>query len=216
MLIVKLTKKNQQQVLELAVDFLKAGKVIVYPTDTIYGLGADALNAAAVRKIYLIKVRSKNQPIHVLLPSIAAAKKLLQWSSAAQTLADNFLPGPLSIALPLKTKNKSLAALTAGSGALGFRLPKNNFSLELAKKLRRPITATSANPSHLKAAGFDPYSAKDVIRQFRGRKYQPNLIIDAGQMPRCKPSTFVRILPGNIVEILRPGPVSRAQIQSVL
>jgi len=215
MLIVKLNEKNQQQLLQLAVDFLKAGKTIVYPTDTLYGLGADALNPEAVEKIYKIKQRGFKQPIHVLLPSIANAKKILQWNITAQRLSKKFLPGPLSIALPIRSPNTALQRLTAGSGYLGFRLPKNSFALELAKKFRHPVTATSANPSHLHAAGYDPYSIEDVLKQFRFQKYRPDLIIDVGRLPKRKASTFIKIQ-DDVVELLRSGPISGRQIQSVL
>lgn len=215
MLRVKLTKNNRQQVLELAAAFLRAGKIVVYPTDTAYGLGADGLNLSAVRRLYLTKGRSFKQPVHVLLPSVAAAKKLMRWNSTAQKLADKFLPGALSIALPFKSKNKSLLKLSAGTGMLGFRLPKNGFAIELAKKFGRPVTATSANPSGKRAGGFTPYSAEEVLQQFTGRKHQPDLIIDAGRSLCRKTSTFVRII-DDVVEILREGPISNKKIRETL
>jgi len=214
MLTVKLTKNNRQQVLALAVAFLRAGKTVAYPTDTLYGLGADALNEQAVRRVYQIKDRAFKQPIHVLVPDLAAAKKLLEWNRTAQKLAKAFLPGPLSIALPLKTRRPPLIRLSAGTGTLGFRLPKHGFAVELARRFKRPITATSANPSRIRG-GFDPRSAADITKQFAGSKAAPDLIIDAGRLPRRRASTFVRIS-GDIVEILREGPVSNARIRKVL
>ena len=227
MLIIKLNKKNKQQVLALAVLALRAGKTVVYPTDTTYGLGAFATNSSALRKIYKIKERQASKPVHVLVPSIAYAKKILEWNPLAEKLARKFLPGPLSIALPLRKnrsafktgrKNKAndalLKKLTAGSGYLGIRIPKNGFAIELARNLGQPITATSANPSAHLSGGFDPYSAEDVIRQFRGKKYQPDILIDAGFLPHRKPSTFVKIQ-GDSLEILREGPISKAKILKI-
>jgi L-threonylcarbamoyladenylate synthase len=206
MQILKLNPKNKAKILEIAVAALRQGKTVVYPTDTTYGLGALAFSASGMNKIYKIKLRAKSQPIHVLVPSIAYAKEIVYWNIAAERLAKKYLPGALSIALPIKSINHQLQKMTAGTGYLGFRLPKNGFAVQLAKKLNAPITATSANPSAAKAGGYDPYSARDVIKQFQNLANQPDIIIDAGNLPKRKPSTFVKIH-GDIIEILRHGPV---------
>ena len=213
MQVLKLNRKNKNEVLRQAVLALRAGKTVVYPTDTTYGLGALAANPKAVAKIYKIKVRNAKQPIHVLVPSLLYAKKILKWNKTAEKLARKFLPGPLSIVLPIKTKISSLKKLTARSGFLGIRLPKNGFAIELAKKLGAAITATSANPSAHLAGGHDPYSARDVVKQFEKQKYKPDFVIDAGKLPKKKPSTFVKISSGGRkIEILREGPISKEEI----
>jgi L-threonylcarbamoyladenylate synthase len=215
MQVIKLNSKNKQQLLKLAVLSLQQGKTLVYPTDTSYGLGAAAFNAKAIKKIYNIKGRKFNQPIHVLVPSLAAAKKIVKCNRTAEKLAKKFLPGRLSMALPLKSKKAQLIKLSAATNFLGIRIPKNEFAIALAKMFKAPITATSANPSAKSSSGYDSYSARDVLKQFRKRKYKPDIIIDAGTLPKNKPSTFIKIS-GDIVEILRPGPISKRQIQRTL
>ena len=221
-----MSKNNFAEILTEAARALKAGKAVVYPTDTCYGLGAIALSQKAVAKIYKIKERGFDKPVHVLVPSVSAAKKLVQWNGAAQKLAKKYWPGPLSMAMPLKMsaneKNGgktnlsakiSIAALEkicAGTGYLGLRVPKNKFALALAKKVGEPITATSANPSARLSGGFDAYCPEDAMRQFKNKKHKPDLIIDAGQLPEVKPSTFVRVSKNGKkykLEILRRGPV---------
>lgn len=171
--------------------------------------------------MYKIKERGFKKPVHIFVPSIAVAKKYVQWNSVAEKLAKKFIPGPLSMALPLKSKNKVLKKLTARTGYLGIRTAKNNFALDLAKKAG-PITATSANFASEKG-GFDPYSLKDVLSQFKDRKFKPDIIIDAGKLKRVKPSSFVKISKKGTgkqeeidIEVLRQGPISEKQIFAAL
>lgn len=212
--IITLENKNFKLTLKKAAASIKAGKAVVYPTDTSYGLAVSAGKQAAVRRLYKIKGRSFKKPVHIFVHSAEAARKFVKWNDVAEKLARKFLPGPLSMALPLKSPaNPGVKKLSAGSGYLGIRIVDNKFALYLAKAAG-PITATSANIAGEKG-GFDSYSAQDVIRQFAGRKYKPDLIIDAGQLKKTKPSTFVKISPEKI-EILRPGPISAGQIQKAL
>lgn len=215
--VIKLTKSNIALVAKRAAIALKKGQVVVYPTDTSYGLGALASNRKAIERVYKIKHRNFNNPVHVLVPSLQAAKKLLVWNMTADKLAKKFLPGPLSIALPLNAKSSKsliLKKLSANTGYLGFRLPKNSFALKLAKLSGGPITATSANPSS-KVGGMDAYSAESVIQQFKNKKHKPDLIIDAGKLPRIKPSTFVKVDEFGL-DILRAGPISAERIVKAL
>ena len=221
MIILKLTKTNYSKVLRFATNSLIKGKTVVYPTDTSYGLAALISNKTAIAKLYKIKERGFNKPVHIFVPSVSVAKKYVQWNSVAEKLAKKFLPGPLSMALPLKSKNKVLKKLTAGTGFLGIRIAKNNFALDLAKKAG-PITATSANLASEKG-GFDSYSSKDLLKQFSDRKYKPDIIIDAGKLKRVRPSTFVKLSTkgqGNQqevdLEVLRAGPISEKQIFAAL
>lgn len=114
--------------------------------------------------------------------------------------------------MPLKTKNEGLRILSAGTGTIGLRMPNNKIALDLAKYLKRPITATSANLS----GKLDCYSAKEIIKQFKSQKYKPDIIINAGQLPKRKPSTMVKVDSNGKVQVLRQGPVSQAQIYKVL
>ncbi len=215
MLILKYNRKNHKQIINTCVAALKQGKVVAYPTDTSYGLAVNAENIAAIRKLYRIKERSAGQPIHVVVPSVAYAKKIVGWNTVAGRLAKSFWPGPLTMVLGLVSQQAGLELLSAKTKSLGVRLPKNKIALDLARQLGKPITTTSANPSLHLSGGYDSYSAGDVVTQFKDKKHQPDIVLDAGQLPRHKPSTLLKISRG-FVHILRPGPVSEKQILSAL
>lgn len=237
MKIVKANKKG----IELAVKYLKAGKVVVYPTDTAYGLGVDATNVRAVKRLLKIKER-KNQPVHVIVQNLTAVKKLAIVSPEAFRIMKRFWPGALTVVLPTlpplnlplpfgrgrkgkdflphdkgekKEGVESLKLLSAGTGTIGIRMPDNKVALELVKKIGRPITTPSANPSAHLSGGTTPYSVQDSYRQFRDKKYQPDLYLDAGRLQKRRPSTLVSVKNGKI-KILRRGPVVKKQILKVL
>ncbi len=217
MQVYKLDNKNYGAVLALAVKALKQGKTVVYPTDTAYALGALIKNQAAINKIYKIKHRTFKKPVHVLSPSVSAAKKYLVWNSTAEKLAKKFLPGPLSLVLlikpTLKFDKKVIKKLSANSGYLGIRVAKNKFALDLAKKAG-VLTATSANPAK-SVGGQDPYSVQSILKQFKNHSNKPDIIIDAGALKHILPSTLVKITDKG-VEILRKGPITEKQIYNVL
>jgi L-threonylcarbamoyladenylate synthase len=210
------TPAAHKKIIARCVQALKQGKTIVYPTDTSYGIACDITNASARARFYKIKERTPKQPVHIIMPSQAWAKKIALWDKNASALAQAFWPGPLSLILPLKQKSsllpEYLKIISAGTGTVGLRLPNNKVALSLAHMLGRPIPATSANPSGHASKGYDSYSSSDVIKQFSRKKYKPDIIIDAGQLPKRKPSTLVKI-GGNKWEIIRPGPITKKQIQ---
>lgn len=205
MLIIDYQKKYQSKIIHACVLALKQGKVLAYATDTSYGFAVDAQNQQAVTKLYKVKGRDFKKPIHVVVPSIAYAKRIADFSLVAQKLAKKFWPGPLT--LVLKVKDKKLNALTSGTNFIGLRMPNSNLALGLAKKLGRPITATSANLS----GQPDSYSATTIIEQFQKQKFQPDIVINAGRLPKTKPSTVVKV-DGKQLEILRKGPIKFHQI----
>ncbi|HLC44450.1 MAG: threonylcarbamoyl-AMP synthase [Candidatus Doudnabacteria bacterium RIFCSPHIGHO2_01_FULL_50_11] len=198
-----------------AVKTLQKGGAVVYPTDTSYGLGVDAMNLSAVKKLYKIKRRGSKKPVHVVVSSQAQAQKLVRMSPLSVKLFKNLLPGPLTLVLRLKAKNRSLRTLSAGTGSLGIRMPKNNVALRLVRALGRPITATSANPSRDLSGGYDAYSAKEVILQFRKKKHKPDLVLDGGRLRKVRPSSVVAIVDER-VKIIREGPISKRRIENAL
>jgi len=201
--IIKADKKG----VKIAARYLRSGKSVVYPTDTAYGLGVDATNMSAVRNLYKIKERTYKQPVHVIVSDLKMGRKYTRFNPLAEGVFKEFLPGPLTLVLDLISKNKVLRLLSADTGTIGIRIPKNATALTLVKKLGKPITTASANP----AGGPTPYSVKDSLRQFRKKKHQPDLFLDAGRLPKRKPSTIV-VLRGNKIEILRQGPISKKEI----
>ncbi len=231
MKIVKADKKG----LSIALIYLKEGKAVVYPTDTAYGLGVDATNVKSVRRLYKIKERGFKQPVHVIVSDFAMAKKYARFDKIGERLFKKFMPGPLTLVLPITSPfpspsrggkqemsippprggrlggGEALKILSAGTGTIGVRMPDNIVALSLVRKLKRPITTTSANIS----GGLTPYSVDEAFRQFRNKKHEPDLYLDSGKLPKVRPSTMVRIEGGKI-KILRPGPISKKQIQRAL
>ena len=213
MRIIKVNKAG----IELALKYLRQGKSVVYPTDTAYGLGVDATNVRAVKKLLQIKER-KNQPVHIVVSSLAMAKKFAVFTPLAVKLFKKFLPGPLTLILSRRGRGsykEAFKLLSAGTGTIGIRMPADRIALELSRKLGRPITTPSANPSAHLSGGTTPYSVQDSYEQFEGKKYQPDLFLDGGKLSRSKPSTLVKIS-NNKIHILRKGPITKRQIMSVI
>ncbi len=220
MIILEYNKKHHKKIIHAVNLALKHGKVVAYPTDTSYGLAIDPTNAAALRKFYKIKQRSSRQPVHIVVASVTQAKKYVQWNRWADKLAEKFWPGQISLVLPLKStiseSAKFAKLFSAGTGTLGLRVPKNIIALDIVKALKTPITATSANPSGQSAGGHDSYSAGDIVKQFSKLQHKPDIIIDAGTLPKRKPSTLVKIEENRSFEILRAGPITKKQIAKIL
>lgn len=211
MVIIDYKTKYHKQIIDAAVKALKAGNVVAYPTDTCYGLAVDAGNISAIKKLYQIKGRDFNKPVHIVIPSMAYAKKIAVWNKSAEKLAKKFWSGAVTLILECRIKNEEFKILTAKTGSIGLRMPKNQIALDLAKYLKRPITATSANVS----GKADCYSADDILRRFRNQKNKPDIIINVGRLPKNKPSTLVRIF-DDVVKILREGPVTEKEILKYL
>src|SRR5262245_38853023 len=133
--------------LKQAVEILKKGGVVVYPTDTAYGLAVDATNLVAVKKLYRLKGRDFHKPVHVIPPSKAWIEKIVKLDAKAKLLIEKLMPGPLTLVLPLKIKGPAWQKLSAGTKTMGIRRPKNKVALDLAMLLGKPITTTSANLS---------------------------------------------------------------------
>lgn len=191
-MIISVTDKNA---VKYALQVLRQGGVIVYPTESSYGIGADFSNEKAVRRIFRIKGRIKGKKLSVIVGSIAAIKKYAIIRKDAAALARKFMPGPLTLVVNAKPK-----------GTIAFRIPSHPFALSLAKRYKKPITATSANISDKPSL----YKIKDVIRIFGG---SVDLIIDAGDLPKNKPSTIYDL---SKKKLLRKGPVSERKILKAL
>lgn len=194
-----------------AVKILEQGGVVVYPTDTAYGLAADATNPVAVKKLYRLKGRDYNKPVHVIPPTKNWIERLVLLTPQAKKIIGTLMPGPLTLVLPIRAKGSSWRLLSAGTGTLGIRRPKYKPALDLASFLGKPITTTSANVS----GGGNAYSVADVKKQFDKSKLKPDFYLDGGKLKKTKPSTVVSIMGGR-AKILRVGPVSEKQINKVL
>jgi len=193
------------------IDSLNSGGVLVFPTETVYTLAVDATNAAAIDKVYKIKGRSFNKPLHVVVSSLEMASRYVRVGRRAKVLAKKFLPGPLT--LILEKKNKILPdKLTSNLKTLGIRIPDLPLNLIVSQLLDKPYTTTSANIS----GGPNPYSIKEVLNQFNNQEKQMiDFVVDVGPLPKLKPSTLVD-LTKTPYKILREGPITENQIRNTL
>ncbi|MEK7107096.1 MAG: L-threonylcarbamoyladenylate synthase [Patescibacteria group bacterium] len=207
--ILNLKKQGVTACVREAIKKLRAGGVILYPTDTLYGLGADALSDEAVGKIYEIKGRDKKKPIHAIITDIKMMEKYAEVSDLARTLAKELLPGPLTLILKKKVGIKT--GIAKGRSKIGFRIPDNQFCLALAKKFGKPLTTTSANKSGSKTER----TVKAILKQLGSAKERISLVIDAGKLPDQLPSTVVDMT-GNEPIILREGAIPVADIWNAI
>lgn len=199
---MKVFKEVNQQVIES----LKAGSVIIYPTETSYGLGGDATNSEVVEKIYKIKQRREEKPFLVVVPTVEMAKKYLEWNPMIDELAKKYWPGPLTVVGGVRLSGFGVRSLASGvvapDGTVAMRVTAHPVAAELARALGRPLISTSANIS-----GREPsYSASEVIKMFENQKDQPDILIDCGDLPKNLPTTMVRVV-GREMEVLRKGSV---------
>lgn len=186
---------------------LDAGQVIAFPTDTVYGVGADGLNDAAIEQLYTVKDRPVDKAIPYLLAEISQAEALaLTWPPEARALAARFWPGALSIVVP--AQQYIPAVLRAQHDSVALRIPNHDWLRELIRRLGRPIAATSANRS----GGSDSLTAAEVVAQLAGRLA---LVVDGGRTRGSQPSTVVD-LTKHPIQVIREGSIARAEIDQVL
>lgn len=201
--MVKTLKPNSDSIQE-CVSALEEGLAIIYPTETVYGLGVDATNRLAVSNLFKIKERDPSEPLSLAVASVEKARELAEFSETASLLADKFLPGPLTLVLKAK---RSMPLITA-NGRIGIRIPSNEFALELLQRYSKPITATSANIS-----GMHPATdAGKVSRLILGRVA---IFVDAEKTEYGKESSVVEVF-GNEFKLLREGAIKMKAIENVL
>jgi L-threonylcarbamoyladenylate synthase len=177
-----------------AAGVLAAGGVIVIPTDTVYGLAANAFNQAARRAIYRLKGRSYRKPLIIMPPDIPALATIAEISRDARKLMDAFWPGPLTLVLPATTLGR---LVMGGRTDLGARIPDSPVMLALLHACGCPLMTTSANPSSKPSAR----SGAEAIRYFDGKV---DCILDAGPAPHGRASTVIDMLKFPYV-VLREG-----------
>jgi len=191
-----------------AARILAAGGLVAFPTETVYGLGADATNGAAVARLYAAKGRPRFNPLIVHVADRAAAARLGKFNATASTLAAAFWPGPLTVVLP-KTDGCPVAELaTAGLETVAVRVPDHPVAHALIEAAGRPLVAPSANRS----GHVSPTTAAHVAADLGGRI---DLVLDAGPTRVGVESTIVACLSQRSV-LLRPGGIARAAIEQVL
>lgn len=188
-----------------ALEILKEGRLVVLPTDTVYGVGTLAFNGKAVESIYAAKDRPIEKAIPVLIGDLEHLEKVaIDISDSARRLAARFWPGPLTILVP---KRADLPESVSATSTVGVRVPDHDVARALLRAAG-PMAVTSANIS----GGQSPVTAEEVYEQLGGRV---DLIIDAGKTPGGVPSTLVDCTASEL-KILREGPISLEELLSAL
>ncbi|USG62913.1 L-threonylcarbamoyladenylate synthase [Sneathiella marina] len=194
--------------LERAAEQIKSGGLIAFPTETVYGLGADASNDTAVARIYAAKGRPSFNPLIIHVPSLAVAEKYVVFSEIARRLADSFWPGALTLVLP-RTADCAISKLaSAGLDTLAIRVPGHRLALKFLSKCGRPLAAPSANPS----GSISPTTAQHVIN---GLGNAISGVLEGGACPVGVESTVVGFENDTPV-LLRPGGVTKEALESAV
>jgi len=184
------------------------GGCVAVPTETVYGLAADATDSRAVAGIYAAKGRPGFNPLIVHVPDRAAAEALAIFDEAAVRLAEAFWPGPLTLVLPMRADAGIASLVTAGLPTIAIRVPAHDAMQALLAATGRPLAAPSANAS----GSISPTRADHVLRSLDGRI---PMVIDAGPTARGIESTIIACVDGQVRQ-LRPGPISREAVAALL
>ncbi len=191
-------QRPSREALDEASAVLRRGGLVAFPTETFYGLGADALNPRAVERVFSVKGRPESKPVLLLVESVAMAERLVtEIPAGARALMARYWPGALT--LVLKAAAGVPDRLTAGTGTIGVRIPGHPVAFGLVRAAGFPVTAPSANPS----GAEPPTTALAVRRYFEG---EVDLVLDAGRTPGGTGSTIAdcTVWPPRV---LRRGPV---------
>ncbi len=190
-----------------AAELIRAGRLVAFPTETVYGLGANALDAAAVERIYEAKGRPRSSPIICHVSDLEMVRQLVTvWPEDARRLAEKFWPGPLTLVLPKTPAVPDL--VTAGLPTVGVRMPAHPIALELVMAASVPIAAPSAN----RFTQVSPTTAEHVRSSLDDRV---DYILDGGPCPLGIESTVLSLIEP-VPVLLRPGGISRQQIEEVI
>lgn len=205
--ILQVNSENQKDVVEKAAKLLKEGELVAIPTETVYGLGANALDENAVKNIFKAKGRPQDNPLIVHISEIEEIYNLVEeFPQSARKLAEKFWPGPMTIIL--KKSSKIPPVVSAGLETVAIRLPGNEIASAIIKQAGVPVAAPSANLS----GSPSPTDAQSVFDDMNGRI---PLIVDGGRCDVGVESTVISLI-GKKAKILRPGGVTPEQIRNVL
>jgi L-threonylcarbamoyladenylate synthase len=196
---------NNTFALPHAVDVLKNGGLVAFPTDTVYGLGALAFDIQAIERLYVVKGRNNTKAIALLIGSVSELDQVaVDVSKSSMKLADKFWPGPLTLIL---NRHPQLPDVLAPLPTIGVRVPNHPLALALLERTG-PLAVTSANL----AGKSNASTTQEVLSQLDGRIH---LILDGGRSPGGVPSTIVDCTTPEL-KILRPGPISKREFKRAL
>lgn len=206
---IRLDPSNQEQIEKTAIasaEILKNGGIIIYPTDTLYGLGANALDEEAILKVYKIKKQDRNKPISVIVKDMKIARKIACIDSKVEKILSGIWPGPITVVL--RKKDIIPYSLTGNGETVAIRIPKSDFVSALINRFDFPITATSANVS----GENDLLIPNEIIKKFSHSEFSPDLFINTGEIKNPAASAIIDLATG-VPKILRAGIVGKEKIQ---
>jgi len=175
------------------------GRVLVFPTETSYGMGCDATNQESVDKIFKIKGRVEDKPLLIVVDSIVSAKKYLRWNKTLEKLAQKYWPGPLTIVGEYVGGNLA-KGVVGKDNTIAVRVSNYLFLKSVTQKIQRPLVATSANLAGAPAL-FNP---EEIIKVFKDQTDQPDIILNFGILPILSATTLVGVV-DNKIKLLRQG-----------
>jgi len=187
---------------------LRVGRLVAFPTETVYGLGGDATNDRAVAEIFRVKQRPRFNPLICHLASSEAAAGLVEWTATAERLAAAFWPGPLTLVLPRRTGCQVSLLASAGLDSLALRVPDSTIARQLIAEAGVPVAAPSANRS----GRLSPTRAQDIADDLNGAVA---MILDGGACAIGIESTVVSLL-DEVPRLLRPGGLTRDRLETVV
>lgn len=203
---IDLKNSNEYEKIKLAAESIKQGKLVLFPTETVYGIGANALDEKAVEDIFIAKGRAQDNPLIVHIANIEMLDSLVQnVGEVEQKLMKTFWPGPFTIVLEKKPIIPNV--ITGGLNTVAIRMPSNEIARKLIEYSNLPIAAPSANVSGKPSGTL----VEDIIDELDGKV---DYIIDSGKVDIGVESTVVRVVDG-IVHILRPGKITPEDIQKL-
>jgi len=191
----------------IAADILRAGGLVAFPTETLYGLGADARNDAAVRNVFAAKARPSDKALIVLVQDLDEAARYGELNDQARRLAEAFWPGALTLIVKRREASGLSAEINSGGATIALRAPGSDIALSLLRAFAGPLTAPSANPS----GATPPTTAEAVLR---GLGQEIDAVLDGGPCPGNE-STLVDVS-ANEPRLLREGTISRREIAQTL
>lgn len=196
---------TEQNAVERAIETIRGGEAVAFPTDTVYGLGVDPFNISAIIKLFEAKGRDYNKAIAILIGNIDQVELIAEtFTNNARKLVESFWPGGLTVIVP---KCKSIPDLLSANQSIGLRMPDHPIALRLLNEFG-PLATSSANIT----GKVNPLNAQDVISQLGGRI---PLILDGGNCPGGVPSTVVDCMTEQ-TRILRQGAIDLKKIEGVL
>lgn len=204
MKVIKLAPEKLEEATQEVLQALRQERVVASPTDTIYGLVADALSSNAVEKVFKIKKREVNKPLPLLVRDLEMAGELALISEDQEGVLNSFWPGKLTAVLKARARSFPRGILSKDH-KIGLRVPDQKFLNLLLKKFNSPLTGTSANLSGTGSI----LKTEEILKQFKDQDYQPDLVVDGGELKESRSSTVVDL---TNFKIIREGAVAPEDI----